>query len=395
MNFGKIVVLLALSVISNLTAHAESRRIGNWWWHSSDGYTEPTCTQYLDELQKACVSEIYFYGYSSLKAESRGQLHQFVQKAMARGMRVAILFDDWDDFKTYKGDYFVSKLIPRFLEYKQAYPEDDVYGIHFDIEPSNYSQTVLQEYCDLFIEKVQVAREAGIHCEVDVACGWNSRGGDEVTFRGTKGIYNIVSQYFDTVAFMSYRDVAQKIIDFANLAALPAAIENDCDFLVGVETDDSHEGDSVDFYEEDKPYLFQEMDKVFDILDGMGLQVGYGMAIHQTRAFVALPGTTPDGNGRNTWGVPAAPTCKTIDCGSLNGLASRTLTLGETVPGVLYTVYAASNLAGPYTAVSASVPCLASATRPMEFDLPDMGEKGFYLITAGTEAVEKGSPLKR
>lgn len=366
------------------------RRIGNWWWHPSDGYTEPTCTQYLDELQKACVSEIYFYGYSSLKADSRAQLHQFVQKAMARGMRVAILFDDWDDFKTYKGDYFTSKLIPRFLEYRQAYPEDDLYGFHFDIEPGNYSQTVLQEYCDLFIEKVQIARELGIHCEVDVACGWNSRGGTDVTFRGTKGIYNIVAQYFDTVAFMSYRDVAQKIIDFANLAALPAAIENDCDFLVGVETANSGEGDSVDFYEEDKPYLFQEMDKVFDILDGMGLQVGYGMAIHQTRAFAALSGSVPDGNGRNTWGTPAAPTCRTIAFASSTGLESRTLTVGDTVPGVQYTVFASTDLAGPYTAIRASVPCLASATSPMTFELPDLGDKAFFIITASTESFKAG-----
>lgn len=386
----KVAFLLAAVLSSAFFAHADAshRRIGNWWWHSGDGYTEPTCTQYLDELQKACVSEIYFYGYSSLKAESRAQLHLFVQKAMARGMRVAILFDDWDDFKTYKGDYFTSKLIPRFLEYRQAYPEDDLYGIHFDIEPGNYSQTVLQEYCDLFIEKVQIARELGIHCEVDVACGWNSRGGTDVTFRGTKGIYNIVAQYFDTVAFMSYRDVAQKIIDFANLAALPAAIENDCDFLVGVETANSGEGDSVDFHEEDKPYLFQEMDKVFDILDGMGLQVGYGMAIHQTRAFAALPGSVPGGNGRNTWGIPVAPECKSVVFGAFGD--ERRLTLGETVPGVRYTLFVSTEVTGPYVAAADSVPCLASGIGPMKFELPDLGEKGFYRVTAGDRAFRTG-----
>lgn len=381
-----VAAVLSLSAVSN----AETRRIGCWWWYSEDGYTEPTCTKYLDELQKACVSEIYFYGYSSLKAENRAQLHAFVQKAMAHGMRVAIMFDDWDDFYTYKGEYFVKTLVPRFLEYKAQYPGDAVYGFHFDIEPGNYSQTVLQNYCDLFIEKVQVAREAGIHCEVDVACGWNSRGGLEVSFRGTKGIYNIVSQYFDTVAFMSYRDVAQKIIDFANLAALPAAIENDCDFLVGVETANSGEGDSVDFYEEDKPYLFGEMDKVFELLDAMDLSVGYGMAIHHARAFNALSGSVTDGNGRNTWGKPVAPTCKTIAFGTSAGLASRTLTVGDTVPGVQYTVFASTDLKGPFTAVAASVPCQASDVGPMSFELPDLGDKAFFIITASTESYKAG-----
>lgn len=364
------------------------RRIGNWWWHSSDGYEEPTCTQYLDELQKACVSEIYFYGYSSLKAEEREQLHTFVRKAMAHGMRVAIMYDDWPDFSQDGGDYFVNKLIPSFLEYRKAYPDDAVYGFHFDIEPGSYSQSVLQSYCDLFLEKVQLARAEGIHCEVDVPCGWNSQGGKNVEFRGTKGIYNIVSLYTDTVAFMSYRDVAQKIVDFANLAALPAAVENGCDFLVGVETADSGEGDAVDFHAEDKPYLFGEMDKVFDLLDGMNLDVGYGMAIHQTRAFYALPGAVPEGNGRNTWGIPVAPEYKSVAFGAVGD--ERRLTLGETVPGVQYTLFVSTEVTGPYVAAADSVPCLASGTGPVEFELPDLGEKGFYRVTAGSRTFKSG-----
>lgn len=370
------------------------RRIGNWWWYSEDGYTEPTCTRYLDELQKACVSEIYFHGYTSLKNKEYSKLHTFVQKAMAHGMRVALLYDGWSDFMSKNAVTFVNTLIPNFQEYKRTYPEDALYGFHFDIENPNggsaYNAEVFQSYCDCFIEKVQVAREAGIHCEVDVACGWNSKGAGDAVFRGTKGLYNVVAQYFDTVAFMSYRDVAQKIIDFANLAALPAAIENDCDFLVGVETANSGEGDSVDFYEEDKPYLFGEMDKVFELLDAMDLSVGYGMAIHHARAFNALPGSVTDGNGRNTWGTPVAPVCKTIAFGTSAGLESRTLTVGDTVPGVQYTVFASTNLAGPYTAVSASVPCLASATGPMSFELPDLGDQAFFIITASAEAYKAG-----
>lgn len=390
--------LLFASVIlaAGLSADAAPRRIGNWWWHYSDATNAELCANYLDELQKACVSEIYFYGYTKLENKSgyREELHAFVQKAMARGMRVAILFDDWDDFFVYDGLYFRTKLLPWFLEYKQTYPNDAVYGFHFDIEKPksvpSYSQEVFQNYCDHFIGNVQVARAAGVHCEVDVACGWNSKGAGEVVYHSVTGLYNIVAKYMDTMSIMSYRDEASKIISFANNAPLPAAIANGCDFLLGVETANAGEGDQVDFSAEDKPYLFGEMDRTFELLDAMNLSVGYGMAIHHTRTFYNLPGTVPDGNGRNTWGVPSAPECKSVSFGSVGNVGACSLKVADPVPGVYYTAFASSDLSGPYTAVGDSIPCIANDAGQLEFQMPDLGEKGFYKITASTAAFHAG-----
>lgn len=240
-----MVAAICLALSMPLSSEAANRRIGNWWWHSSDGYNEPTCTRYLDELQKACVSEIYFYGYTSLENKDGGRerLHAFVQKAMAHGMRVAILFDDWDDFMVDDGKYFREKLLPWLLEYRETYPDDAVYGFHFDIEKPKtvpaYTKDVFQAYCGHFIDRVQVARAAGVHCEVDVACGWNSKGAGEAVYHSVTGLYNIVASYMDTMTIMSYRDAAGKIIDFASIAALPAAVTNGCDFVLGVETADA------------------------------------------------------------------------------------------------------------------------------------------------------------
>ena len=368
-------------------------RVGCFWDKVADA-DEPTCTQYLDTLQRAGVTEIYFGDTSKIVKNEWTWLHAFIQKAMDRGMRVAILSDYWNDFTQYNGSYMTDKLVPAIQNYLKAYPNDDLYGIVFDYEPYKPDTAKLQEYCDLLLPKIQIARQAGINFEVTAKGDYNSLGGTDVVFEGTTGIYEAIAKNVDGIILNAYWDTEPKIMNMLTNSVLTIAPANRCDLIVGVKT--SSTGKNHESYaDNDKTMMFAEMDKVFADLDAMKLPVDYGMCFDNVRDFMTLTGDIPDGNGRNTWGKPVAPTCKAIASGSLNGLASRKLTLGETVPGVLYTVYAASNLAGPYTAVSASVPCLASATSPMELDLPDMGEKGFYLITAGTESVQKGATLKR
>lgn len=272
----------------NMSDNSE-KRIGTWWWYKSDGNDSELRKMYLDFLQQAGVNEIYYYDYTSLANQEFDNIHAFVQDAMSHGMRVAILFDD-PEAATDPNHTYMYKLKDGYFAYKTMYPEDALYGLHFDIEPG-YQTDVLQAYCDNFITKVTEFREAGICCEIDVACGWGGNGAS-VNLGELTGIYNIIASNCDTMTLMSYRDSAEAILSFGQ-NAYNSCVEYGCDVLFGVETGDYGEGDYVDFSAETKEYMLGEMDKVFDILDSRELSIGYGMAIHNHRTFYNMQGDLP------------------------------------------------------------------------------------------------------
>ena len=288
-----IFSLFAAAVPSTAAANSApspaARRLGCWWWHKSDATNIETRDAYLDFLQQAGVNEIYFYAYSDLANQRFDDIHTFISAAMAHGMRVAILFDDPDaaldpDFT------YLTRLKNGFLAYKAQYPDDALYGLHFDVEPG-HTTAALESYCYNFVPKMAELRSAGICCEPDVACGWASKGAD-FTLNGITGIYNIIAANCDTMTLMSYRDTAQGILNFGN-TAYNSCLEYGCDVVFGAETGNSGEGDSVDFYDETKEYLMGEVDAVFDTLEQRAPSVGYGMAIHHVRSFYNLAGDLP------------------------------------------------------------------------------------------------------
>ena len=283
-----IAILIACVPMVLGTAQPE-RRLGCWWWYKEDGNNAETRQMYLDFLEQGNVNEIYYYNYTALANGEFEEIHTFVEDAMAHGMRVAILFDDPDAAKDPDHTYML-RLKDGYLAYKEQYPNDALYGLHFDIEPG-FTQEILQAYADNFITKVQDFRKAGIICEIDVACGWGTPGA-EVTLDGVTGIYNIIAQNCDTMALMSYRDTAEGILAFGE-KAYNACVANGCDVLFCAETGDYGEGDYVEFSGETKEYMYGELEKVYAELDSRNLDIDYGMAIHQHRTFYNMEGDLP------------------------------------------------------------------------------------------------------
>lgn len=286
-------ILLLIPMFANpAISSADSRIMGLWWWWPQDGNDATLREQYLDFFDDAGITEIYYYGYDDLSGsdQTRANLHTFITSANNRGMKVSILFDDKSICN--EGSTLVSELKTNYLSYLEKYPNDKLCGYHFDIEQfSNY-----QDYCTYFIGGIQELRNAGILCSVDVnPTKWGSV---SVSLNGITGMYNIIAANVDTMTLMSYRQNASKVVD-CGTTCLNACKKYGTAIRYGFETANSGE-DGVDFYGKTLNQLYTCMNTVYETISGYNLDIEYGLAVHQNRAFYVMEGTLPDKNATTT-----------------------------------------------------------------------------------------------
>ena len=278
--------------------------LGVWWWHVSDAYDETLGPRYMTLLEENQVTEIYFYcSYMMSTAESRAKVHTFVQKAMERGMRVSVLFDNQHVVKA--GDTSFTNAVNCYLQYKEEYPQDDLYGLHCDIEPQAEDRVDddtwdawTQGYVSNFIPQIAAAREKGVWVELDLGCGWWVAGAKRAytgtvmhAYDGTTmDLFDVIANNVDCMCMMSYRDTAKAILDTAT-AGRNAADKAGCKIIYGVETGNDGEGDYVDFYADSKEIMYTELSRLSTKLESKTPVGGYGFAIHYMRMWDALRDT--------------------------------------------------------------------------------------------------------
>lgn len=90
----------------------------------------------------------------------------------------------------------------------------------------------------------------------------------------------------DTIAIMSYRDTAAKILDVAK-EEIAFAKQYGHKVILGVETKSS-EGDQVSFMEEGKAVMVEEMAKVHASLKESIPDGNFGLAVHQASVWYSL-----------------------------------------------------------------------------------------------------------
>lgn len=322
-----LVLAIALAFVPSLSSDMNAqaakdfggKRVGCWWWSSSD-INEPKATEYLQCMKDCGVNEIYLSCFGLMNTDgNRAKLHGFVEKAKTYGCRVAVLYGEWDDFANNSAKNF-DLLVGYIKTYNATYPNEPIYGIHMDIEPGNYNSTVLQNYADKFIARVQAARAGGTYIEVDVNCGWNGQGGTTTQLNGVTGIYNIIAKNFDAVFAMSYRNTMTGADTIATFSApvVTACKSAGTPVLLGVETDNVTPA-KVTFYGKSKETMFGVMDQAMAWLSTQGLKE-YGMAIHQNRSLLQLQDTTP------TTAAPSEGNC--IWSGDINADITTKNTVG-------------------------------------------------------------------
>ncbi|MBR3290328.1 MAG: dockerin type I repeat-containing protein [Clostridia bacterium] len=257
--------------------------MGVWWWNLADGMKLDTREKYLDYLKYNHVSEIYYYCYDAITTPNRrSEVHEFVQSAMTRGMRVSFMYDDPMSIKE-DNTYVTDKLVPNYLAYKEEYPLDAVYGLHLDVEPK---RNQLQDYVDNFlVAEIAPAREQGVFIELDVNINYGSV---NLSYNGeSQNFYDIVAQNCDTISLMAYRTRSDRIISQTE-APRASAKKYNKKLIFGIELGDSGEGVGVDFSRSSKTVAYGVLREVDAALAEMDLPAGYGYAIHHMRAWFNL-----------------------------------------------------------------------------------------------------------
>lgn len=278
--------------------------LGVWWWHVSDAYSETLGPKYMTLLEENQVTEIYFYcEYMMTSADSRAKVHTFVEEAMKRGMRVSVLYDNQNVVKA--GDTSFTNAVNYYLQYKEEYPQDDLYGLHCDIEPQTADRASedgwdawTQGYVSNFIPQIAAARKQGVWVELDIGCGWWVYGAKRAytgtvmhEYDGTTmDLFDVIAHNVDCMCLMSYRDTAQEILNMGT-GARTAADKAGCKVIYGVETGDDGEGAHVDFYADSKEIMYTELSRLNTKLESKTPVGGYGFAIHYMRMWDALRDT--------------------------------------------------------------------------------------------------------
>lgn len=282
----------------------QSTTLGVWWWHIDDVKDDALYSRYMTLLEENQVTEIYFYCSTWMTTpDNRAKVHTFVQQAMERGMRVAVLYDNQSVVK--QGNNPFASIVKLYLQYKEEYPEDDLYGLHCDIEPQaadRVNETTwrawVQGYASYFIPQIAAARKQGVCVELDLGCGWWVYGAD-LEYTGTEmhpydgttmNLFDIIAHNVDTMCMMAYRDTASEILNMG--AGGRAAADNaGCKIVYGVETGDDGEGAHVDFYADSKEIMYTELSRLSTRLEAKPPVGGYGFAIHYMRMWDALRDT--------------------------------------------------------------------------------------------------------
>ena len=250
---------------------------------------------YLDFCQKNRVSEIYLCidGMTASGSTSFADVRAFVKKAAAKGIRVAALTGDYRWINP--GNTGFQTYVDKFGAYqKAASKEERFYAMHLDVEPHQHPDfktgadgraKVMQLFADFTLQKaVPAAKAAGTLLEWDIPF-WMT---DVVKDGEGKDVVlaELMAKTCDTIAIMSYRDTAAKILDVAK-EEIAFAKQYGHKVILGVETKSS-EGDQVSFMEEGKAVMVEEMAKVHASLKESIPDGNFGLAVHQASVWYSL-----------------------------------------------------------------------------------------------------------
>ena len=274
----------------------DANTLGVWWWNVSQVKTAKADT-YLDFCQKNRVSEIYLCIDGMSEAANAkatfADVRAFVKKAAAKGIRVAALTGDYRWINP--GNTGFQTYVDKFGAYqKAASKEERFYAMHLDVEPHQHPDfktgeegraKVMQLFADFTLKKAApAAKAAGTLLEWDIPF-WMT---DVVKDGEGKDVVlaELMAKTCDTIAIMSYRDTAAKILDVAK-EEIAFAKQYGHKVILGVETKSS-EGDQVSFMEEGKAVMVEEMAKVHASLKESIPDGNFGLAVHQASVWYSL-----------------------------------------------------------------------------------------------------------
>ena len=246
----------------------EKETLGTWWWDKNLDIDE-----YLDFAASNNITEIYFCDYSF-----SNNLKKLLSKANNYSIKIYLLAGE----KEWLNDRSnLDNLINNYIEF-QNNNEYKLSGIHLDIEPHQFSDFSSNRYDYLYklINLIKINKELynDISFDYDIPF-WLD---DLISSNSiNKEAYKHIIDYADRIFIMSYRDEAQKMLD-VSIDEINYASSNNKIIFLSAETY-SLEGDQVSYLEEGKEYMYNELDKLRDLIPN-----NFGIAIHNIKSWKEL-----------------------------------------------------------------------------------------------------------
>lgn len=243
---------------------------GVWWWNN-----RLDSDIYLDFAVDNGVNEVYYYD-SSLSTTSSS----FIDKAKSKNVKVYWLIGDVEYLRN-RQELFDK--VDQFVDYNNNNPSYAYDGIHLDIEPHQ------DDYFDrdrtmLIYNLIDIAyalkqNYPQIQFDYDLPF-WLE---DEIEYNGqTKPAYAHMIDIADRIFLMSYRDSAEAMLDISS-EELEYAKNVNKPIILGAETAESSETESVSYFEEGKIFMQNELEKV-----KLALPKNCGISVHHILSWYEL-----------------------------------------------------------------------------------------------------------
>ncbi|TWT00638.1 amidase [Planomicrobium sp. CPCC 101079] len=252
------VMLLFLFSHSTGNAEAADQNVrATWLWNPWMIYSDEAGT--LAFLESKQVNKVYV----QIDAEIPPSVYRsFIEKAGAKGMRIFAL-DGAPGWVAPNGVVYQDQLMAWIKTYQNGSTAPQKFaGIHLDVEPYLYSgwntnqAATVKAYQALLTKAKNNATSLNLPLEADMPFWF-----DEISYKNTYG-KGILAEWViaktDSVSIMSYRDTAPLIIELVK-NELAFGQKHGKKVVVGVETGQTDEGNSISFYEEGEAFMNEQL----------------------------------------------------------------------------------------------------------------------------------------
>ncbi len=255
-----------------------------WLWNPWMIYSDEAGT--LAFLESKDVNKVYVQIDADIPA---GVYESFIEKAGVLGMAIYAL-DGAPDWVAPKGFTQQDRLMSWLSVYqKGASPAQKFTGVHLDVEPYLYSgwntnrDTTVKAYQALLTKANSSTAALNLPLEADLPFWF-----DEISYKNTYG-KGILAEWViantHSVTLMAYRDSAEMINELVK-NEIAYGEKYGKKVVIGVETDQTDEGDALSFYEEGEAFMNNELAAVsahHSASKGFG-----GIAIHHVDSWKTM-----------------------------------------------------------------------------------------------------------
>lgn len=213
----------------------------------------------------------------------------FIEKSSAKGMEINAL-DGAPEWAAPKGYISQDHLMAWLSGYQEeASPQQEFSGVHLDVEPYLYSgwnskrAATVKSYQALLLRAKNSTENLNLPLEADMPFWF-----DEISYNNIYGkglLAEWVIAGTDGVTIMAYRDSAALITDFVK-KEIEWAGRYSKRLIVGVETGETSEGDTISFFEEGEIYMNEQLEIVKGYYEN---KAGFGgTAVHHVGSWMTI-----------------------------------------------------------------------------------------------------------